>query len=248
MERGAMSNRTDQDKGSDARAGDVAYEAIKSAIVMGEFAPRAHLGEAAVAARFGVSRTPVREAFRRLEAEGLLDIVPHLGVRVAQWSANDIDDNVAIRVLLEAHAAQQAATRISQADVRRLHDLARQIQQKSLVSLESREAADERCVLNGEFHDLIIEASGNRHLKRMVAGIVNFPLVKWYFRGFTEQEIARSDAHHLELVEAMRTGNADWAGAVMKSHILSGRNAMLRLLPAGEPESRGAREAELSSS
>lgn len=223
---------SDVDKGGDARALDVAYEAIKSAIIMGEFAPREHLGETAVASRFGVSRTPVREAFRRLEAEGLLDIVPHLGVRVAQWSAADIDDNIAIRVLLESHAAREAAMRMSAADVGRLHDLALRIQEKSRISLASREAADERCVLNGEFHDLIVDASGNAHLKRILAGIVNFPLVKWNFRGFTEEEIARSDAQHLELVEAIRTGHADWAGAVMKSHILSGRNAMLRLLPA----------------
>lgn len=241
-----MQEQANPDKAGDARALDVAYEAIKSAIIMGEFAPREHLGEAAVARRFGVSRTPVREAFRRLGAEGLLDIVPHLGVRVAQWSAADIDDNIAIRVLLEAHAAREAATRMSRADVARLHDLALQVQEKSRLALTSREAADERCVLNGEFHDLVFDASGNRHLKRMLAGIVNFPLVKWNFRGFTEEEIVRSDAQHLELVEAMRTANADWASAIMKSHILSGRNAMLRLLPpdaAGEPAVARSAEA-----
>lgn len=235
-----MARQTTPDKGSDTRALNVAYEAIKSAIIMGDFAPREHLGEAAVADRFGISRTPVREAFRRLGAEGLLDIVPHLGVRVAQWSASDIDDNIAIRVLLEAHAAREAATRMSRADVGRLHDLALQIQEKSRNSLASRDAADERCLLNGGFHDLIVDASGNRHLKRMLAGIVNFPLVKWNFRGFTEEEIVRSDAQHLELVEAIRTANPDWAGAVMKSHILSGRNAMLRLLPPDPSGESGA--------
>lgn len=224
--------QTDLERTSDARAGDVAYEAIKSAIVMGEFVPREHLGETAVANRLGVSRTPVREAFRRLEAEGLLDITPHLGVRVAQWSNADIDHNIAVRVLLEAHAAREAAVRISKADVEQLHALALRIQEKSCLSLASREAADERCILNGEFHAIVIDASGNRHLKRILAGIVEFPLVKWNFRGFHEHEIRRSDAQHLELVEAMRVGHAEWAGAIMKSHILSARNAMLRLLQA----------------
>jgi DNA-binding GntR family transcriptional regulator len=233
----------DAEKGGEIRAGDVAYEAIKSAIVMGEFAPREHLGETAVASRLGVSRTPVREAFRRLEAEGLVDITPHLGVRVAQWSSADIDHNIAIRVLLEAHAAGEAASKISEADVERLHALALRIQEKSNRSLVSREAADARCMLNGEFHAIIIDASGNRQLKRILAGIVEFPLIKWNFRGFLEHEIHRSDAQHLELVEAMRIGHAEWASVIMKSHILSARHAMLRLLRgetgAGRERTRG---------
>lgn len=228
-----MKPTSNGDKTGDGRALDVAYEAIKNAIIMGEFAPREHLGETAVANRFGVSRTPVREAFRRLEAEGLLDIVPHLGVRVAQWSAADIDNNIAIRVLLESHAAREAAAKMAKADIARLHELALRIQDKGRLSLASRDAADERCMLNGEFHGLIVDASGNAPLKRILAGIVNFPLVKWNFRGFTEEEIVRSDTQHLELVEAIRTGHTEWAGAIMKSHILSGRNAMLRLLPPG---------------
>src|SRR6516225_6394222 len=112
-------NRSGQEgrTGSMAEAVDKAYRTIRDGIMSGIYPQGAHVTAQDLAEASGLSRTPVREAMRRLHAEGLILIIPNRGAFVARWSDKDIHKIYDLRVLLESHAAEIAATEAGQADI-----------------------------------------------------------------------------------------------------------------------------------
>src|SRR5215203_6092246 len=96
-----------------ARAAEAAYGIIREGILSGELARGQRLREEELALRAGVSRTPVREALRRLDAEGLVDFTPNRGARVTAWSERELEDVYEARALLESYGARLAATRVT---------------------------------------------------------------------------------------------------------------------------------------
>ena len=96
-----------------AKAVDKAYQTVRERIVRGIYPAASRITEQQVAADAGVSRTPVREALRRLHAEGLLEFVPHQGAIVADWTTEDRDDVFELRAMLESYGVGRAARRIS---------------------------------------------------------------------------------------------------------------------------------------
>ncbi|MER7438453.1 GntR family transcriptional regulator, partial [Pseudonocardia alni] len=106
------------------RASERAQAALREEILTGALAAGAHLGEVELADRLGVSRTPVREALSRLAAEGLVELHPHRGARVATFSEADLDDIFGVRTALEPRATALAAARATAADLDELDDLA----------------------------------------------------------------------------------------------------------------------------
>ena len=97
-----------------AKAVDKAYQTVRERIVRGVYPAACRITEQEVAAVAGVSRTPVREALRKLHAEGLLEFIPHQGAIVAEWTAEDRDDVFELRALLEAYGAARAARRMEE--------------------------------------------------------------------------------------------------------------------------------------
>ena len=128
-----------------------AYERIREAIVRGEFAPGELLGEVALAQQFGVSRTPVREAFHRLEIESIVERTPR-GVRVRVSSPEEILDIYEVRITLESAAAKAAALRAT--DLDRLRLRAAQDAMRA-VGGDPKERAE----TNRKFHETVWEAS-----------------------------------------------------------------------------------------
>ena len=106
------------------RAVEKAYAAIRAGIADGRFAPNTRITEQEVAAAAGVSRTPAREALRRLHAEGLVSFTPNQGAVVTSWSIDDIDEIFELRAVLESHGAYRAASRATPKQVTRLKELA----------------------------------------------------------------------------------------------------------------------------
>ena len=98
-----------------AKAVDSAYRAIREGILAGTFAQGSHITARQLAEATGLSRTPVREAMRRLDAEGMISLIPNRGAFVASWSDSEIEQLYELRVLLERFAAQNAAERINDA-------------------------------------------------------------------------------------------------------------------------------------
>src|SRR5690606_36821959 len=98
-----------------------------------------------------------------------------------------------------------------------LQDHAEQIEAYSLV--RNDESVSLRTQANNRFHTLLLEAAGNQRITGILTTLVEIPLVSWTFQQFSEEEIHRSNAHHFEIVAAIRAGDAVWAESVMKAHI-----------------------------
>ncbi|MFN3460765.1 MAG: GntR family transcriptional regulator [Oceanibaculum sp.] len=211
-----------------AHAVQQAYDYLKNAILSGAFSARMHLREGAIATQLGLSRTPVREAFRRLGAEGWLEITPNAGVKVAEWSPRDIEEVFEVRMLIESRVAGRAALRATDAQIDRLRVLAEQM--SAMAERPVGEVLEERSAVNAEFHELLVEAAGSQRLKRLLDLVVEIPMVKWVFGSYQPAEIQRSAAHHHEIVAAMEAHDPEWASAAMKSHILSAHHAVMRRL------------------
>lgn len=198
-----------------------AYNAIRAGIIEGRYAPAARITEQEIAALTGVSRTPVREALRRLQAEGLLRFVPNQGAFVNHWSDSEVEDIFELRAMLESFAARRAALNASEAQIGELRHLA-----------ESQLRESRRCQpgyleriadLNSRFHQLLQECAGSQRLQVMMSALIEAPLVLQTFRDYGNEDLLRSAAHHLELVQAFETKDAEWAASVMRSHVLAAR-------------------------
>ncbi len=210
-------------------ASDHAYRLIRSQILSGERAGGDWLREGDLADLIGVSRTPVREALRRLTAEGLVHYKRNQGVRVAVWTAEDLDEIFSLRSVLEPWACRLAATSGS-VDLEELDRLADDMDSAGGGSTPDVDRITE---LNNRFHRLILQASRNRRLGSVVSSVVQVPLVWQTFSHYSETDLRRSLAHHHELVAALAAGDPDWAESVMRSHVRAAWNSV------GAPDETG---------
>lgn len=207
---------------------EVAYHGVRSDILNRVYRPGDRIKETAVAQKYGVSRTPLREAFRRLISEGWLENVPNQGVRVSTWSHTDLEHIFDIRVRLEPYLTGCAVGRLDADQLLALETYADDIARFSNTSGET--AIQKRTQANHQFHKTLLTASGNPRAVAILNNLVELPLVIWTFRQFTPQETARSNAHHYEIVEAARARDAQWAESVMLSHILAAKNTVISRL------------------
>jgi DNA-binding GntR family transcriptional regulator len=206
---------------------------LRQGILDGIYAPGARLGEADLADALGVSRTPVREALRRLGSEGLLSTLPNKGARVRQWTTSELSDISDLRAILEGHAAGQAATRVTGADIAAMDDLVTRME----AATADGAAADIDLLteLNREFHGTVIEASGNALLPQLMHSLLHVPVISRTYRRYSPARMQQSMRQHHELVDALRAGDPAWAEAVMRVHILSARPALLDTADDAEP-------------
>lgn len=208
---------TEAEASDTGRAAERAYLAIRGQILSGDRAAGAWLREDDLAAAIGVSRTPVREALRRLAAEGLVTHERNRGVRVQSWSAPDLEEIYALRTVLEPWGSALAAAR-GVVDTDELEQLAARMDRAA-----ASDPADlvEITRLNNRFHRRILEGSGNTRLVSLVASIVEVPLVSHTFSLYSPETLRRSLAHHHEIALALRAGDPAWAESVMRSHVRS---------------------------
>lgn len=211
-------------------ATDQAYDAIRQALAAGDYPPGAHLREEDLATTIGVSRTPVREALRRLDAEGILKFIPNRGVTVAEWSERDVGEIFELRALLESYSARLAADRIDNSTLARLGELADQMDELRASPRQKR--LDTITDLNNQFHRGILVAADNRRLIPLLAGVVQIPLVLQTFRRYNDNDLRHSFQQHRDILQALRHHDAAWAEAAMRAHLYAGRNVFLRP-PAG---------------
>lgn len=196
---------------------EMVCDAIREQIVSGLHQPGARLVEDRLAEQLGVSRSPVREALRVLEAEGLVETIPRKGVVVATLSADEVADIFEVRVALEELAARLAA--------RRGGDDAIAAVERTLaaaeVALEHRQPA-ELARLNTTFHEAILDLAGNRYLRDVM-----IPLrgrTQWIFsKTASGERAAVSLAEHRELLEAVGARDEARAGKLAVEHVLSAR-------------------------
>ncbi len=210
-----------------AGAVDKAYQTVRERIVRGVYPASSRITEQEVAVAAGVSRTPVREALRKLHAEGLLEFIPHQGAVVTEWTTQDQDDVFELRALLESYGAARAARRMTPEGIAELRQIAEDQYHETLSKTEGylERIGD----LNSAFHRGIHEFAGSVRLGGALSSLIEAPLITQTFRTYEDEDLIRSASHHLEIVRALEARDPDWSAALMRSHILGARGA-LRLL------------------
>lgn len=213
-----------------SRASDQAYDKIRAVLLSGAVRPGEQLTEDQLAQITGVSRTPVREAVRRLEGEMLLVRSESKRIFVADWSRDDIDEMFTLRQMLEGHAAERAARRLSADEIDRLEAVNRELHQA--VEQDPPDVA-RFLDANRSFHEIITEAAHSPRLAQVLAQLVEQPIVLRTARSYSVEDLRQSARDHDELISAFRAGDPEWARAVMGSHL---RRAFHTFADAAEAE------------
>lgn len=202
-------------------------ESIRDAIINGDLPSGTRVAEPELAERFGISRTPIREAFRQLESEGFLTVVPRKGAVVATLSAKDVAEFYDLKAVLEGYAARLAAERLSDRDLQRMETLNRQIE-AAAAKKEWRRITP----FHNEFHDIFLSAAGNERLRTLVNQLVaQFQRYRMHLS--MSGRIERLIEQHNEIIDAFRAKDASRAEAVVHSNAMKGKEILLRELAKG---------------
>jgi DNA-binding GntR family transcriptional regulator len=187
---------------------------ISNAILSGEFVPGSRLDEQQLAQRFGVSRTPVREALRQLATSGLIDLRPRRGALVASVTPEDLEVMFAAMAEMEASCARLAALRMTPTERRRLQEL-----QESMAALVRSGDPDAYADANQTFHLTLYAGAHNSVIADFTAGLRRrlAPFRRAQFR--TLGRLPRSYEEHESVVRAILTGDAAGAHAAMLHHV-----------------------------
>lgn len=210
---------------------DRVYRRVRQGIIEGEYAPGSRLVEQRVAEELGVSRTPVREAVRRLESEGLVVVERNRGAQVRPLSEAEIADLYAVRARLESLGAELAAERAEAADVLALRVAADRFETTVAdVTADRHDVAATRRLdaANAAFHETLLTTSRHSRIRHLVAGAVDAPLVFQALHRFDRDELARSSLFHHLIADAVAAREPDRAGRLMTEHVLQGRDTLLR--------------------
>jgi DNA-binding GntR family transcriptional regulator len=205
-------------------------ERLRALILTGEYGPEERLIEEQLAERLGVSRTPVRQALTMLEAEGLVEIAPNRGATVCSFSIEDVWDIYDLRAVLEGHAARRAAGRIERRELKRLQELAEEMERLPGRFEDHEEEIRALVALNQEFHDTIVQASRNRRLEHLINRTVEIPLMFKAFFWYTPHERTISNHFHRQILKSLERGDADRAEIIMREHVYEGRDFVIGAL------------------
>jgi DNA-binding GntR family transcriptional regulator len=209
------------------RLTDEVGERLAEDIVLGRLEPGSRLDEAMLATRYGVSRTPVREALKQLVTTGLVVYRPNRGASVAAMTPEQLDAMFETIGELEAACARHAAVRMDEAERRelaRLHTETRQALQSSDVDAYDRLNQElHLCLLHGSHNPVLVDTA--KSLRSRVA-----PFRRTQFRNV--ERMAESFAEHVAIVEAVLARDAVGAYREMRNHLFSARGAAGRLAPA----------------
>lgn len=221
--------------------GHTAYARIREAIVEGRYRPGQRLIEQRIAEEIELSRTPVREALRRLEAEGLVVSEPNRGAAVRSVSIDELTDLYELRARLEAYAAELAADRADD-DARAelnagISAFADALDADFATDLDRVRAIDDA---NHRVHRAIAHAAAHPRLARQLERTTDVPLVFQAFRQYDRAQTLRSHHFHQMIRDLIVAGAGERAGALMHEHVLQGRDVLLAHLAATDGDGLGA--------
>ena len=205
------------------------FEELENAIVRRELPPGTHLVEDDVAARLGVSRTPVREAFRMLARAQWLELHPHVGARVRFPTLEEVKDLFQMRETLDRRATELAVGRIRPDQLEQLDKIIAE-GWKAVADADSARIAD----LNFAFHRTIAEAAGNQLLIRIQGEIEK--QVRWHFTAVAVPRREDSWREHEEIVEALKDKDEARAGELIVEHNRRTLQAYVGALVSGRLE------------
>jgi DNA-binding GntR family transcriptional regulator len=215
-----MRNRSES--ASDLPQGQSAYDRLLEDIRLGALPPGARLREVELAERLGISRTPVREAIRRLEADGLVEHLPRQGASLRRLGYAEVMELYEMRAVLEGTAARLAARAASDLELRELSEINAEMTASRLPFETAR--------LNRQFHAALINAAKNRYLQRAIGAMARTLLI---LGPSTLHDPARSQSaaqEHDALLQALHARDGAQAEALMRAHIEAAHRIRLRQL------------------
>ena len=192
------------------------FQEIREDILKGKFKENEELREATLGKELGVSRTPVREALRQLELEGLVHIIPNKGAYVTGITEKDVHDIYMTRSMLEGLCARWAAEHISEEQIQEMEEV--------LLLTEyhlNRGNAEQLAELDGKFHEVLYDASQSRILRHILSDFHKYVQVARKRSVKKEERAKKSLEEHREILNALRTGDADRAEELAHIHILN---------------------------
>ncbi|RKJ20843.1 GntR family transcriptional regulator [bacterium D16-50] len=202
---------------------DLVFNTLRQAILTGELKPGERLMEIHLADKLGVSRTPIREAIRKLELEGLVTMIPRRGAEVAQITEKSMSDVLEVRRTLDALCAELACDRISEEGLAALKDACGQFEQ-CVAGRDAQRIAQADVAL----HDIILQATGNQRLIQMVNNLAE-QMYRYRF------EYIKDSSQHERLVEehkiiyqSILNKDKDTAAAAARTHIDNQKKAIIR--------------------
>lgn len=208
---------------------DVVFHTLRRAILKGELKPGERLMELALAERLGVSRTPIREAMRKLEQEGLVVMSPRRGAQVANITEKDLNDVLEVRMALESMAMEKACGRMTEEELASLRkaavDFERMTAEGDLVKMAEADMA---------FHEIIYQASDNRRLIQVLNNLRE--QIYRYRVEYLKEEETRNllVREHEEITKALRERNARRAQALSFQHLENQRRGIMEAIRGEE--------------
>ena len=204
---------------------DVEFNTLRQAILRGELKPGERLMEIALANRLGVSRTPIREAIRMLELEGLVIMIPRKGAQVAQITEQDLNDVLEVRLGLEELAVRFACERITDEEIKELGLAVKEFEKKMREDdLSAQAEADVK------FHEIIYGATHNRRLVQIINNIRE-QMYRYRIEYLKDVESRKTLVkEHYEICDALKHRDAEGAVEKMCIHIKNQQEAIRRSL------------------
>lgn len=198
------------------------YTALKDAIITGRIAPGTWLYEGPITKALGVSRTPLREAFNRLKSDGLIEVIPHRGAFVVELDAEDIDNLLEAREVIETAFFMRAAASFNREELLNI----RQALTRAHSQLQNRrgKAARQRALqsylrIDRDLHDRMIEASGNKYWIKLYYELRERIELCGYQVSQLPHRFSTIVKEHLELVEALLKGDPVRGLQCLRTHI-----------------------------
>lgn len=211
---------TDDANSQDSRQGRDAYSRLVADIGSGRLKPGDRLVEVEIAERLGVSRTPVREAIRQLESDGLVSHLPRVGAVIRTLDFAAIAELYEMRAILEGTAARFAARAVSEIEIAELE----------AINDEMRATSETRALfeLNRQFHAMLLNAARNRFLVRAADAVHKTLLIVGPSTLQESSRAAEAVQEHETVIRALRAGDGSTAEAAMRLHIAGAHRARLR--------------------
>ncbi len=204
---------------------DVVFHTLRQSILTGELKPGERLMEIHLADKLGVSRTPIREAIRKLELEGLVTMIPRRGAEVAQITEKNLKDVLEVRRALDALAVELACDRIDEEGLARLKAACDHFEEETRKGNANRVAQADVAL-----HDIILESGGNDKLIQMIS---NLSQQMYRYR----LEYVKDESHyeqliseHRQIYEAICRRDKEGGARAMKTHIDNQEKAVIRMI------------------
>lgn len=198
------------------------FSKLREDILSGRYAEHEELREMAIGEEMGVSRTPVREAFRQLELEGLIQIIPNKGAYVTGITEKDVKDIYVIRSLLEGLCARWATEHITQAQMEEMEE------NVYLAEFHARKGhLDQLAELDSRFHDIMYEACNSKLLEHNLKDLHQYVMRVRRKTLANANRGPKSNEEHKHIMEAIKTGNGDLAEQLAHQHMINAYDNMV---------------------